>query len=529
MIVVLDQTAETSNSPDGGENAGPTPDDCVVEAVPAATSTPEPVIEDEPRIVPLPGETPVEGEAPAPEGAEAVEPDQQAPAEACPAEATTVPTATPRPATATPTPEAVVETSDAGEVPTPEPAAEGSTVGDVGTEATASERALESDEPTPAIVQIDPPVETTPSRAPETEAEPTAAPVVTDPGIPTPGPDGDDLEPTEPAVEIVATEAAPEDTPTADVSEEPFDLDQAPLYAALPPGSGPVSGALRFGPSGGVLVDLGGDGTSLALVDPSGGGAIELGVDGYYPVWSDSGTVAFAYYPPGAGQPSIGAWSPRSGIVTPLTAQDGEGEEHRDVPAGWIGGQLFYERTYPAEGGGRVELRRVGANGAGDALVWETDGVQVSSAHPFPVFGGFAIATSEGWLLVRDGDATGLGGVALGGRISQLEVGPAGWTAYADGDSIAVVNSQDFGLVVSVLPFGEGPGAGFSWSPDGTRLAVTDGSRLAIFDTASGAELASWSADGVEGAPLWTDAGVLFVDGGADAAIRLLPAEVIGD
>ncbi len=526
MIVVLDPTVASSSGPGGDEN--PTPDDCLVEDLPTATSTPEPVIEDGPPIVPLPGETPVEGPVTDPEGDQAAEADQQPPAEACSVESTTItlPTATPRPVvTATPTPEAEVETPDAEDVPTPERGAEGAPVDRGETATVTPDREPDSSEPTPAIVEVDPLLET-PELVPESGVDPTAAPVATDPVAPTPEPGIENLDPTAVVVEIVATEAAPEDTPTAEVDAAGFDLDQAPLYAALPAGSGPVSGALRIAPSGGVLVDQGGDGTSLALADLSGG-AIAVGPNLYYPVWSDSGTLEFAYYPPGAGQPSIGAWSPGSGVVTPLTEQDDDNGEHRDVPAGWIGGNLYYERTFPAEGSGRVELRRVSADGSGDALVWEAEGVQVTSAHPFPVFGGFAIATSEGWLLVRDGEASGLGGVALGGRISQLEVGPAGWTAYADGRSIAVVDSQNYGSVVLVLPFGEGPGAGFSWSPDGTRLAVTDGSRLTIFDAASGSELASWAAAGIVGSPLWTDEGVLFVDGGTDAAIRLLPAEVI--
>ncbi len=512
LIVVLDPTVASSIGPNGGE--APTPDDCVVEEMPTATSTPEPVIEDGPPIVPLPGETPVEGVATAPGGDQSEDVNTQSPVESCPPEATSVPTATPRPAAATPTREDDAETPDVGEVPTTDATAEvPEGVGD-DTDGSADER--DSYEPTPAIVQTDPVAET-PEQVSENGLEPTAAPVVIDPVAQTPGPRDADLEATEPAVEVVET---------AEATDAPFDLDQAPLYAPLPPGAGPVSGPLRFAPSRGVLVDLSGDGTSLALADLSGG-AVGLGVDAYYPMWSESGTLGFAYYPAGEDQPSIGAWSPGSGIVTRLTTQDGVGGDHRDVPAGWVGGDLYYERTFPDESGGRVELRRVRGDGSNDALVWEDDGVQVTSAHPFPVSGGFAIATSGGWLLVQDGTASGLGAVTLGGRISQLEVGPGGWTAYADGQSIAVVGSQNFDSVVSVLPFSEDPGAGFSWSPDGARLAVTDSAGLAIFDAASGAELASWSSEGLVGAPLWTAEGVLFVRGGPDAAIHLLPADAI--
>ena len=518
--------------------------------VPAATETPVPDATETPVPTVAPSETPV------PEATETA-----VPTNVPTSTATEVPpTATEVPPTATPTDEPteiptvteIPPTETATRVPTEEPT---ETPTEEPTEVPTS---TPTDEPTeePDTATPEPTVQGAPTIGPmdgdpddpepiadpdETPGEqPTDEPVAGDP-TETPGGDGQDneliIEPTDgtgavgddpvetpeedvdgPA-EGTGTEDIPGDeTPEDDADQRPGAvLDETSRIVGLPEGSSAPIGELAFSPDGRLMVVSGASGLDLRVVDrTTGGELVQLGA-GAHPLWSPgSGALLFQDVGGDAGTVSL-YWTPDSSI---FSISDPSEASATDVPAGWVGATAYYLRTYDT---GRIELRAWDA-GSGVSLgpVWGADDAQLTGARPLQTNAGFLIPTPDAWLLVTpEGLAQEVGGNPFG-FVGDGRLSPDGsLLAIATGDGLVIVDAGSPSSVVATLPYSETVGAGFSWSPDGTSLAVSDGASIAVYTPGGDLVGTATSETGVTVAGLqFQPDGIYFVQTSGEPSLR---------
>ena len=84
------------------------------------------------------------------------------------------------------------------------------------------------------------------------------------------------------------------------------------------------------------------------------------------------------------------------------------------------------------------------------------------------------------------------------------------------------------GIAIGAIPYGGGPGAGFTWSPDGSYLAVSDGFALSIYDATGEFIGIAESATGVTiAAPQWLDDGLYYVETSPTPSLRRILVENI--
>ncbi len=367
--------------------------------------------------------------------------------------------------------------------------------------------------PTPAIIQ---PADGTTAVGEDAEVtegtnlEPTSTPaevvpIEPDGGLPTPsqapesGGDVDTpvIEGTDPADSTIEPAAPADETPPADV---PTPEDEAPTPTEAPSGfdvaaaetvmlfdTAPVpDGALQLPASADAVAAY--SGGAVTVADFAVGVTYDLGASRGAPVWSPrSQLLLLSTYATGDPYPTIATWDRATGALVPLPTATGD-EVHSDLPVGWVGSTLYYQRTYPDEPG-RVELRSAAFDGSGDSVVWSAE-----EAGP----GSF------------DAD------------VSQALINAQGnLIAYVTGGSLVVASVDDPGSPIAFLG---SPGVAFDWSPEGNALLVNDGTRLAVIDAYSGTQLAisDNSAGTAIGGALWLPDGLSFVEFGGTPALRRL-------
>lgn len=491
----------------------------------APTETPTEV----PTATPMPTEIPTEVTVPTlTEGANgspvAVPPEQHRP-EPTPTEPP-IPTPTPEPtATATATPTQSIQPVSGGQVTDP-PLTKNS--GGVGT--ANLDPALT---PTPPSIvprndvaqADDPPAQTSgptvAGYAPDTGGTPTAASTAEAPST--------GIQPVG-GSSTVATEAAtqpptPEETAAATVASG-ADIASAQVVGKLPSGSSAPAGPLQVAASDDAVVILGPNG-GLGVDDFSAGFS-SLGNDASRGIWSPKGILLLVSYVPGGGSsPSIAVFDRDTGTLTPVSQQAQDQPAHHDVPAGWIGQDLYYLRTFPDQNG-RVELHRAFYDGSDDQVIWSSDQLGLVTDQPIPTGDGFLLATDNGWLLIdSNGDASDLGSVVGGGAITQGSVSPSDdQVAYVEDGQLVIAPLSNPGSASVALPYSGADGTGYSWSPSGRYLVISDGQTLHIYanDGTLLETLANSSGEGV-GAPQWMSDGIWFIVPGDPATIRSIPNE----
>ena len=502
--------------------------------VPAATETPVPTLAPSETPVPEATATAVPTDIPASTATEV--PPTATPTD----EPTEIPTATEIPPTETatrvpteeptetpteepteePTETPTEEPTEEPDTATPEPTVQGApTIGPMGGDPTDPEPIDDPDE-TPGEQATDEPnagdaTETPDDGGQDNELiiEPTDGTVDGDDPVETP--EGDTGGPTDgTATEDIPADETPEDV--ADQGPEAV-LDETSRIVSLPEGSSAPIGELAFSPDGRLMVVSDESGLSLRVVDrTTGGELLQLGA-GAYPLWSPgSGALLFQDVGGDAGRVTL-YWAPDNSIFSISDPSEGS---VTDVPAGWVGATAYYLRTYDT---GRIELRAWDANsGISLGQVWGSDDAQLTGARPLQTNAGFLIPTPGAWLLVTpDGFAQEVGGNPFG-FVSDGRLSPDGsLLAIATGDGLTIANAASPGNVVATLPYAEAPGAGFSWSPDGASLAVSDGASIAVYT--SGGELVgtATSETGITVAGLqFQPDGIYFVQTSGEPSLR---------
>jgi hypothetical protein len=95
--------------------------------------------------------------------------------------------------------------------------------------------------------------------------------------------------------------------------------------------------------------------------------------------------------------------------------------------------------------------------------------------------------------------------------------------AYPAGGQVVVAGVGSPGIANAIIPYVEGPGAGFTWAPDGEFLAVSDGYSIQVYDENGNFIGAATSDHEVTiAAPQWFDDGIYYVETSPTPSLRHL-------
>jgi len=449
-------------------------------AEPTATRTPT----KEPTATRTPTEEPTATETPEPRATETREPT---------ATATPEPTETPKPKrpTRTPTPE-----QTATEEPAQQP-----------TIAPADNSAPTEAPPPPTEVPTETPAE-----------EPTnSSQIVPVDGTGAAG----DTPTTEATVETTAI-GGPTEEPNGDQTSNAVALlDDTARIAGICSGGAPV-GPLRVN-SPGTLMVLSSDagGSDLQVASMSDGSVVAHLGAGADPIWSPLG-IMLLYQSYADGTPSVALYDGETGKFEPISDPSKDGAV-QDIPAGWSGTSAYYLRE-TGDQDSTVILYAYDVNSGETSEIWRSTGVALSGGRPIPTGDGFLVATTASWLLIgTDGNESNLGPNDYGLTGEGFLSPGASLVAYPAGDQLIVADASDPGIPMAQIPYVNGTGAGFTWSPDGSYLAVSDGYSLQIYDTSGNFMAAATSDNGVTiVAPQWLSDGIYYVETSPTPSLRRL-------
>ncbi len=247
---------------------------------------------------------------------------------------------------------------------------------------------------------------------------------------------------------------------------------------------------------------------------------------GANPIWSPMG-IMLLYQSFSAGAPAVAMYDSDTG-ETYVVSDPVAGGALQDIPAGWSGTNAYFLRDV---GDGTVILFAHDVNSREDSEVWRSEGVTLSGARPIPTGEGFLIPTAASWLLIGvDGSESNLGPndyTPTGeGFLSPF----ASLVAYPSGGQIIIAEVGTPGIPTGILPYVEGQGAGFSWSPDGFHIAVSDGSSIQVYDTFGEYAGSAMSDLGVViAAPQWLADGIYYVQLAPEPSLRRVIESKITD
>lgn len=327
----------------------------------------------------------------------------------------------------------------------------------------------------------------------------------------------------ETATEVVTGDETPIDPvettegETPDVGGSDAILDDTSRISTLPQGTGAPIGQLAFSPDGTLMVVSDASGIFLRVVDRESGGELQQLGAGAYPIWSP-GSGALLFQDIGGDYGTVALyWTPDNSIFSISDPSEGA---VADVPAGWVGATAYYLRTYDS---GRIELRGWDAGtGASLGEVWSLDDAGLVGVRPLQTNAGFLIPTADGWLLVTpDGGEQNLGGTPSGFVGDGLLSPDGSRLAIVIGGGLAIVDAGSPGNRIAEIPYAETVGAGFSWSPDGALLAVSDGASITVYAADGSPVGAATSEAGVTIAgPQLQEDGVYFVQTSGEPSLR---------
>jgi hypothetical protein len=502
------------------------------------TETPEPTETDEPTATKTATEEPTSTEEPTetPEPTETDEPTEE------PTE-TEVPTEEP---TDTPEPTQTDEpTATETEEPTEEP--------------TATDEPTETEEPTEELTETEEPTEElTATEEPEEEPTSTQPPIVpiddtpvdeaTEEPIDEPTPEEPteqpSEEPTDDSTQIELVEPTEDDageaTEVGGPTEEGDDpqggddqgllapLDNSRRITGVEASGGAPIGPLRINyPEFSMMVlSADGGGGSLQVVRKDDGAVLaELGASAN-PIWSPMGMMLL-YQEFNDGPPTAMLYDSQSGETLPISLVTDEGYQE-DIPAGWLGTSAYYLRVVGDELN-TVILYGYDVNSGETFEAWRSENVFLAGGRPIPTGDGFLVGTSVSWLLVGPGGLDEYLGPADYPLAGEAFLSPgASLIAYPIGGQLMIAQTNSPNDVMGSVPYGGGPGAGFTWSPGGDYVAVSDGYSLSIYDTSGNLISVVTSDLGVTiAAPQWLADGIYYVETSPTPSLRLLLLEKI--
>ncbi|HWV23410.1 MAG TPA: hypothetical protein VNZ58_04400, partial [Thermomicrobiales bacterium] len=181
-----------------------------------------------------------------------------------------------------------------------------------------------------------------------------------------------------------------------------------------------------------------------------------------------------------------------------------------DTPLSWINGALIYVR----DSGGRISYHALVPNDAGTAAASDTvlyDG-GADLGPTFPVYRAdnqvWVITQGSGWLALTDGTAHLYGDDFGSPRLLRFAAtGEGSIVAYVADGKVIVATTDAPGSPIGSAPFN---GVDFDVSPGGSRIVVSTGSAIEIYDLDGNLISTYASPDMQPGTVLWLNSGVVF-------------------
>jgi hypothetical protein len=242
---------------------------------------------------------------------------------------------------------------------------------------------------------------------------------------------------------------------------------------------------------------------------------------GASPIWSPQGIVLL-YQSYAGGAPAAAIYDSQAGGAGPISDPGADGAV-QDLPAGWSGSEAFYLRE-TGDGESTVILFAYDVNTSETREVWRSVGVSLSGGRPIAAGDRFLIATGQSWLSVGTDGSENVLGTNEYGLTGEGVLSPGGsLVAYPAGSQIVVAGVDSPGIALAFIEYVEGPGAGFSWAPDGEYLAVSDGYSIQVYDE-NGTFIGAATSDlGVTiGGPQWFGDGIYYVETSPTPSLRRL-------
>ncbi|MDQ2683852.1 MAG: hypothetical protein M3Y37_10035, partial [Chloroflexota bacterium] len=227
-----------------------------------------------------------------------------------------------------------------------------------------------------------------------------------------------------------------------------------------------------------------------------------------------------------SGAPAAAIYDSQTGEVRRISDPDSAGAAE-DIPAGWAGTAAYWLRV---NGDGTVAMMGYDVNTGETFTIWEGGERSLTGVRPVSTGDGFLIPTQSSWLRIGlDGSEAELGPNDVG-ITGEAFLSPfATLIAYPAGGQIVIAESAKPGIQVAAgIPYVDGPGSGFTWSPDGSYLAVSDGFSIQIYDYQGTFVSAVISESGVSiAAPQWLSDGLYYIELAPTPSLRRLTNEKI--
>jgi hypothetical protein len=204
-----------------------------------------------------------------------------------------------------------------------------------------------------------------------------------------------------------------------------------------------------------------------------------------------------------------------SGDCADVSSASREGEPADDVPLGWLGDGLVYQRTSGNSVAYRyVEIDPDTGESASDTLLLEEDSALASVGTAYASGATMLVPTASGdWVvLTPDGGHVSPSQYGTPGLVRVSGEGysaPFAYVSYVANGTLIIAHIESPGDAIAQLPFS---GTDYDVSPDVTQVVVTTGHSLEIYST-SGDLLQSYDAGDVQiGGVLWLRDGIVYED-----------------
>jgi hypothetical protein len=266
--------------------------------------------------------------------------------------------------------------------------------------------------------------------------------------------------------------------------------------------------------------DLGG--SLLQIATTADGRVIQDLGSAAWPIWSPQGIVLL-YQDQNGGTPQAAIYDSQTGEAGPISNPNDESYVE-EIPIGWYGTSAYYLRLL-GDSESTAVLYGYDVNTLETVEVWRQTGIELSGGRGVSKQDGtFLIPTVSEWLLVNiDGSQSSIDSMTFPVTGTPI-LSPYGTQViYPSGTQLIIAPIETPGSAQgSLIPYAPNAGAGYSWSPSGEAVAVSDGASITLYDN-FGAQIGLLTSDaGVTIAgPQWLDDGIYYLETNPTPSLRV--------
>ena len=241
--------------------------------------------------------------------------------------------------------------------------------------------------------------------------------------------------------------------------------------------------------------------------------------------------IVLLYQDQNNGTPQAAIYDGETGTYGPISNPNDESYVE-EIPIGWYGTSAYYLRLL-GDSDSTAVLYGYDVNTLETVEIWRQTGIELSGGRGVSKQDGtFLIPTNSEWMLVSiDGSQTSIDTMTFPVTGAPI-LSPYGTQiVYPSGTQLVIAPIDTPGTAQgSLIPYAPNAGAGYTWSPSGESLAVSDGASITIFDN-FGSQIGLLTSDaGVTIAgPQWFEAGIYYLETSPSPSLRLaIPSDLPG-